>query len=121
MHKIHTTPVLCVLWMVSGCDGSTFAPGLVDVLSRVDARTVVRCATEGGAASRAACLGAAAASPILEVLLERARKAVERASMVGPGGAGADDASDADRRRAARDLDKALDELSRAVAETHQR
>lgn len=107
-------------WVGMGCDGSSVGPGLVDVLSRVDARTVMRCSElEPGGGAVAACLGAAVVTPALQVLLERARTAVENASMVGPGGAGADDATDADRAKAAADLDKALDDLSAEVARTH--
>ena len=105
----------------AGCDGSSVGPGLVDVLSRVDARTVMRCSEmEPGGGAVAACLGAAVVTPALQVLLERARTAVENASMVGPGGAGADDATDADRRKAAANLDKALDDLSAEVARTYE-
>jgi hypothetical protein len=105
---------------LASCDGSSVGPGLVDVLSRVDARTVMRCSElEPGGGAVAACLGAAVVTPALQVLLERARQAVESASLVGPGGAGADDATDADRAKAAAELDDALDDLSAEVARTH--
>lgn len=116
-----TTRIALALVLVAACDGSSVGPGLVDVLSRVDARTVMRCSElEPGSGAVAACLGAAVVTPALQVLLDRARSAVERASMVGPGGAGADDATDEDRKRAAGELDKALDDLSAEVARTHE-
>lgn len=115
------TRTTLLLATLLACDGSSVGPGLVDVLSRVDARTVMRCSElEPGGGAVAGCLGAAVMTPVLQVLLDRARVAVENASMVGPGGAGADDATDADRRRAAAELAKALDQLSAEVASTHE-
>jgi hypothetical protein len=100
----------------SGC--AHLGPILEQVVSRIDVQRVLDCSRAESPADKARCLGVAVLTPAIDVALQRARAAADRAlhSIDGPAGSELPTDRAADRR-IARELDDALDDLSIAIAE----
>lgn len=104
------------LFGAAGC--AHLLPVLGEVVSRVDVARVIQCARLDGAESKARCLGVAVLTPAVDVALQRAEAAARRAldRIDPPNGAEVEPDPRAERA-AARELDAALDDLARAIAE----
>jgi predicted metal-dependent TIM-barrel fold hydrolase len=98
--------ITALLILSLGCAGA--APKLADVLNRVDAQKLIRCAELGLNRDAAVCLGAAAMTEGLRLAVEEARQLIERAQEAANPEAGAADMSEADKAQLAADIDAAL-------------
>ncbi len=97
----------------------SLAPTLGEIVSRVDVPRLLECAAMAGA-ERARCLGASAATTALDLAVDKAVDAAERArdALADKGGAGSE-LTPADSVLLSDELDAALDELARQIAATH--
>lgn len=87
---------------------------LAKTVERINVEDAIRCAKEPSPEARARCIGARVASAGLDEALARAAKLGELAiRAIAPGGA--DDFTDAEKRRLARDLEASLDNLTAKV------
>lgn len=93
-------------------------PVLGEVFARVDVARVIECAGKPDNAAKARCLGVAVLTPAIDVALRRAAEASYRAidQIEKPTGSEVD-ADPRAEHRAARELEAALDDLARALAE----
>ena len=113
-------PFVPPLLLLTGCAGFG-GPGLESVVSRIDIGKAIQCAKQPTPGDKARCLGAQALTVGLGAALDQAAfwgvRAIKAAS-----GAGADDLSDRDRRKIAREADAALANLGAelAAAESNQ-
>ncbi len=109
---------LLALALVACVPGSSVAPTLGAVLSRVDVPRLIQCGIslpDYGAAAR--CLGAQALTQGLKIALDRAMGLAEQArNAAGP--AGAADTTPADRAKLAANLDDALEALALEIDAT---
>ena len=106
------------LMACGGAVGSVI-PTLGAVLSRVDVPRLLDCAghlPDYGAAAK--CLGARALTQGLRIAMDEAVRAAEQAELLGSG-AGAADASEADKADMAKDLDASLDRLAVEIDATY--
>lgn len=108
--------VLAVL-LLGGCAGlgSYTAPGVGDLIGRVDVGKVIQCARQPTPKDKARCLGLEVLTQGVDLALTEAGKLAESAIEAANPHAGAE-LSARDERALARDLDRALNRLGHEIA-----
>lgn len=111
------TAITITLLLTSCATLSSDRPGLHAILGRVDVPRLLDCAQNLPDYKAAAqCLGAEALTQGVQIAMDRALQAAERAREAGHGGGA--ELSAEDEQAIAVELDHALDDLGVAIAET---
>lgn len=104
--------------LLTGCAGlgSYAAPTVGDLVGRIDVGKVIQCARMPTPRDKARCLGVEVLTKGIDFALGEAAKLGEAAIDAANPHAGADDMTDRDRRKLARDLDRSLNVLAHELA-----
>jgi len=113
--RLTVLPILALL--LTGCAGlSTYqAPGLGDLVARIDIVKIRECAMLPTARDKARCLGVEALTKGLGFALQEAGKFADAVIAGANPGAGAADLSERDERRLARDAEQSFDRLAHEI------